>query len=761
MFETLRKSYTRLFIALALLSSAQLRPAAGDLDPSFGTGGVDTEAVNSASGANAVDIQADGKIVAGGFSTIAPLVTVFTVARYGVNGGLDATFNGTGIVTTTISVTSLINGLQIQPADQKIVVGGASGVSSSVTDFTLARYNTNGSLDGTFGSGGITTTAIGATSVINDIALQADGKIVAAGNSSASLISASRVTLARYTTAGVLDTATFNPTGAGSGQPGVVVLNASLADTANDVVIQPDGKIVIAGSSTLVGGVTEFLIARFNTDGSIDTTFGGNGTGYISVPIVLAGAIGDIANALDLQPDGKIVVAGTSLGTSVTAPFVTVNRFALVRLNTDGTVDTTFGTNGRVVTQINTSSIANDVVVQPDGKIVAGGQSTVGALIGGTIEFALARYLTTGALDPSFGTGGITTTPINIAASINSLALDDCRRIVAAGISGTTINPLTNTDVTTFTLARYQGDNTAPVANNVSAITSLGAPVVITLSGSDADGDTLTFAIVTGPTNGTLSAITQISPTSAQVTYTPTGAYVGPDSFTFSVTDCAGATSATPGTVSVTVSSAPATRPTANPTSATVPENVPTTITLTGSDPDGLPLTFNIVTDPAHGTLGTITQTSPTSADVVYAPNPNYVGPDSFTFSVTSANGTSDPAAVSINVVPSDIPAAIPQTVALNENTPVTIILVGVDPNGLPLNFIITSLPANGTLSGFIQLTPTTAQVIYTPNNEFIGVDGFTFVVNNGTNTSAPALVTLIVVENASPIVLGIISKYC
>lgn len=205
----------------------------------------------------------------------------------------------------------------------------------------------------------------------------------------------------------------------------------------------------------------------------------------------------------------------------------------------------------------------------------------------------------------------------------------------------------TSNSATATTTLSVTPVNDAPVANGQSVSTPEDTAVTIILTGSDPDGDSLTFAIATAPTNGTLGAVTSLTASSASVTFTPKAGFNGADSFSFTVSD--GTVGSTPATVSVSVGAAND-PPTANNQSVGTPEDTAVTITLTGSDPDGDSLAFAIATGPANGTLGAITPLTATSASVVYTPAPNVTGPDSFTFTVNDGAATSAPATVTITV---------------------------------------------------------------------------------------------------------------
>src|SRR3990167_2042134 len=345
MMNKLIKFYILFLTVLSIFS------ASGELDTTFGTGGIVTTIIGSGSFksdvAYSVAIQSDGKIVVTGSSYNGG--NDFALVRYNTNGSLD-----TKVTTSNDFSADVAYSVAIQ-SDGKIVVAGSSDNNGSNNDFALVRYNTNGSLDTTFNSTGIVTTAIGSSSDVGrSVAIQSDGKIVVAGYSYNG--SNNDFALVRYNTDGTLDT-TFNSTGI------VTTAIGSSTDAANSVAIQSDGKIVVAGYSNN-GSDYDFALVRYNTDGSLDTTF--NSTGIVTTAI---GSSTDAANSVAIQSDGKIVVAGYSYNGSD-------YDFALVRYNTDGSLDTTFNSTGIVTTAIGSSSdYANSVAIQSDGKIVVAGYS--------------------------------------------------------------------------------------------------------------------------------------------------------------------------------------------------------------------------------------------------------------------------------------------------------------------------------------------------------------------------------------------------
>jgi uncharacterized delta-60 repeat protein len=414
-------------VSLVWVPAAEAVPST--LDSSFGVGGKVTTTIGDYAGASALVLQPDGKLVAAGFSSNRSEFG-FALARYNSNGALDPAFGSDGTVTTAIGSGAGAFALVLQP-DGKLVAAGSSS-NGSQTTFALARYKPDGSLDPAFGSDGRVTTEIGADAAVHALVLQPDGKLVAAGISA----NAGRVdfALARYNPDGSLDTS-FNGTGKVT-----TAIGSSGNDVASAVALQPDGKLVAAGTSyngTSPASEPEFFaLARYNPNGSLDTSF--NGTGKLTTAI---GSFND-ASALALQSDGKLVAAGTSWGDSHTSDF------ALVRYNPDGSLDTSFNRTGKVTTAIGPLNTASAVALQPDGKLVAAGSSSNGS----DTLFALARYDPDGSLDTSFnGTGEVTTT-IGPAHDDNasSLALQPDGKIVAAGDSDNCLNHV-------FALARYLG----------------------------------------------------------------------------------------------------------------------------------------------------------------------------------------------------------------------------------------------------------------------------------------------------------------
>jgi uncharacterized delta-60 repeat protein len=325
----------------------------------------------------------------------------------------------------------------IQPDGKIVVAGGAFPLFTFLGDFKIVRYNTNGSLDRSFGSGGIVTTTFPAGSYAFDVALQADGKIIAVGTVFTAFDpgeqSDTDFALARYNPDGSADT-TF-------GNGGQVSTDfVGMEDDAFSVLIQPDGKIVAVGSANSSATFYDFAAARYLSNGTLDTTFGVAG----KVQTDFGDQNFDRARSAALQSDGKIVAAGFAISQNGG-----VQNFAVARYTASGILDTTFSGDGK--TQIdfgNCCQSATKVLLQSDGKIVVVGGSNGES---SDDDFLLARLNRRGALDATFGVGGEVRTSFgDLNGGANGAALQSDGKIVAVGFQATFTNQWAN-----LALARY------------------------------------------------------------------------------------------------------------------------------------------------------------------------------------------------------------------------------------------------------------------------------------------------------------------
>jgi len=328
----------------------------GSLDTTFdGDGIVTTDIGVHQAFASAVAIQGDGKIVAVGdsYNGINP---VFAVVRYNRDGSRDTTFDGDGIVTTSVglgrkdflsSSGGRATAVAIQ-GDQKIVVAGPAWHGRDYHDFTVVRYERNGWLDLSFGDRGIVTTAVGAKEdEPRAIAIQTDGRIIVAG--SAFDAGKFNFAVARYNADGTLDT-TF-------GHGGIVTTAVGAGiDEATSVALQRDGKIIVAGGARTGVSGREFAVVRYNIDGSLDTSFDGDGraTTVVGATSTYKG-MGDYVTSLGVQRDGKIVAVGLAHDQAGRP-----NVLAVARYNEDGSPDTSFNGDGKTLTSIGAQPTARE-----------------------------------------------------------------------------------------------------------------------------------------------------------------------------------------------------------------------------------------------------------------------------------------------------------------------------------------------------------------------------------------------------------------
>ncbi|MUG95782.1 tandem-95 repeat protein [Scytonema sp. UIC 10036] len=400
----------------------------GDLDPSFGMGGKVFTNLGNFDSANSVAIQSDGKIVVAGSNGD------FALARYNTNGTLDSSFGSGGKVVTDFNgSTDHGNSVAIQ-SDGKIVVAGVAW-SNSQTDFALARYNTNGSLDTSFGNGGKVITPISSLGDwANCVTIQSDGKIVVGGYISNISTSHSDLdfALVRYNPNGTPDSS--------FGNGGKVVTSMTTdQDVIYSIVIQPDSKIVVGGSAA-----GDFALSRYNPNGTLDTSFGMGGKVITDFGIERYSGY-----SIALQPDGKIVMAGSN------------RDFVLARYNTNGTLDTSFGSSGKVTTPIGSGVDAGfSLAIHPNGKIIVTGF----AQNSNNMDLALAAYNPNGTLDTTFGNSGKVITSVGSGSDgHHSLTLQSDNKIVVVGSGGGD-----------FVVARYEG-----VSDSITSTPSPKAPNLI------------------------------------------------------------------------------------------------------------------------------------------------------------------------------------------------------------------------------------------------------------------------------------------
>ncbi len=444
-----------------------------------------------------VAVDANGKIVVAGSSFNTNGTENYAITRYNSNGSLDTSFSLDGKVT--LNSTGWIYSFELD-ASGKYLLAGFSSVFNPLNSTTtntnvITRFNTDGSLDTTFGTGGRVSTLIGdgiTTSLAysgEGVTLQVDGKILSAGVINNNGLQEFMVV--RYTASGTLDT-TFDAdgyvsTGFGAGNNGFI----------DNILLQADGKIVatgavLANTITVDYSATNTLV-RYNSNGSLDTTFGVNGIASFDI------GMGNEDEGSTLQADGKIIIVGsTSVFDYINPSASILGDIKVARINTNGTLDTSFGTNGVVTTDLGGDDVGTIVKMQSDGKILVAGYTSSNSF---GENLAVVRYNTNGTLDSTFGTSGklVTGLPFN-NIEVSDLALQADGKILISGTnsgSGQDANFATIRLNANGTLDNtFVGQNNAPVFN-VSAPFSVSAfsgdvafevPASAGVSATDADG---------------------------------------------------------------------------------------------------------------------------------------------------------------------------------------------------------------------------------------------------------------------------------
>jgi uncharacterized delta-60 repeat protein len=406
----------------------------GDLDPTFGVGGTVTSTGFSTEETTrllfsldvlpkaALAIQPDSKVVA----AAELLGGGFGVVRYLPDGTPDGSFGVSGRVNTFVGSRVAATAVIVQP-DGKVVAGGFHADSSG-EHISLARYEANGSLDPTFNGSGTVT---GESGLINALALQPDGKLVWAG-----------VGIGRYLSTGVPDPSFGS---CASELPAIIVFTS--------IVLQPDGKVLVSGVNP-VFLQTRRVVARFSPDGCLDPTFGVSGlvfTDFTDCPntrefVCTWGSIG-------LQTDGRIVVAGTD-----------GSDFVVARYLADGRPDPSFGATGQVATDFSgETDAAFALALRADGRITVVGATFQSST---TYAFGLARYNVDGTPDESFGSFGKLTSDLDAHSFATGVALRPDGKLVVAGLIGASPVPLT---AVSLTIARYLGDSEVCPVNTLAA----------------------------------------------------------------------------------------------------------------------------------------------------------------------------------------------------------------------------------------------------------------------------------------------------
>jgi uncharacterized delta-60 repeat protein len=389
------------FIAY-LFSIIAIHAQSGVLDPAFGTTGIVLGPfTTSHNTGNGIAQQPDGKILVAGITDDQVNSDIFIV-RYNTDGTFDTTFGSNGAVTDTVGSGSEFCRTMRLRSDGKIFIAGDFGNLTS-WDVFVKSYDSTGTLDASFGFNGAAIADIsgGVTDQLGAMAIQSDGKIVVGGwlNQLANF----DIFLLRFNSDGTVDTS--------FGSNGRLVYDlGGFTESVTAIEIQTDGKILAAGTFLDIGtNANEPYIMRLLPDGTADTSFAQSG-----VFIPFFNQADDDLHSLAIQPDRKILIGGS------TQLFGSAFDVYIARVDSNGTRDTTFNSSGIIVTDVNNQSNDNiqSIMLQSNGRIVAVGQTT-----SSTYDILLIRYLSTGAIDTSFGINGFATSAVGTEADFPLAAL--------------------------------------------------------------------------------------------------------------------------------------------------------------------------------------------------------------------------------------------------------------------------------------------------------------------------------------------------
>jgi uncharacterized delta-60 repeat protein len=418
----------------------QMQSHDGTPDAAFGTAGVvRTDFSGQFDNMGGLAIQPDGKIIVAGATGDASGRSIALV-RYNRDGSLDASFGSGGKTFSKAGRIEGVTSIVLLP-DGKILVAGVGFGNGQ--DFAVARFNGDGTVDTSFGNGGGVINDFGSAEIAFDMKVQPDGKILLAGSAGRPNLQASSYAVLRYKSQGVLDKL-FGNRGKAS------VDFSGGFDDALAMALQPDGKIVLVGGTDFNSRTSPWGLACFNSNGSLDAGFGNGGkvtTGFLGFQ--------SEAHAVVIQPDGKIVVAGRA--EQAHSPINLPDVLAIARYNSDGSLDMTFGSGGKATYDFfGRGGSALALVLQRDGKILVAGE--VGNVRAGVpkVDFALVRYNKDGSLDSSFGDGAVVMTDAgDVIDTANAVALQPDGKIVLGGDSG---DEESHSDIA---LARYNNDSQA------------------------------------------------------------------------------------------------------------------------------------------------------------------------------------------------------------------------------------------------------------------------------------------------------------
>lgn len=391
----------------ALAAPAGAHAAAGDLDPSFGDRGKVTTHFGNFAYALGVTVDGQGRTIAVGYDYDGQ---DFALARYKPDGRLDRTFGGDGRVTTDFGGLDFARSVAVDSHGRIVAAGVSEG---GVWSFAIARYLPDGRLDTGFGSHGRVKTRFGGTfNEAYSVAIDPLDRIVVGGYTQGYtqefVEPYTDFALARYRVNGTLDPS--------FGTGGQVTTDFEHEDgSATGIAIDANGRIAAVG-----GSQGDFALARYEPDGDLDGTFAG---GTVTTNV---GSKHDFANGIAIGPQGRIVAAGVAFNGRV-------DKFALAKYQPSGVLDASFGSGGTVSTLLRPDSTANGVAIDSRGRIAVAGDRLESS--GNGFDFGLARYLPDGSLDSSFAGDGTRTTGFgpNTDDQAKAVTIDDQDRVVVAG----------------------------------------------------------------------------------------------------------------------------------------------------------------------------------------------------------------------------------------------------------------------------------------------------------------------------------------
>lgn len=420
--------------------------ADGSVDSAFGNNGaLLAQPTPTANVASSMVIASGPAIFQVGSGQATPCESDVVLARYNwADGSPDTNFNGTGVLVNNFgNRVAQANAVALQSDDKIVVAGSYQTGCSGGGEVALCRLNVDGTLDPSFGNGGRLVMAFGtAISAANALVIQSDGRIVITGTAYDGTNYSTLV--ARFLPNGLLDSSFGN---GGS----VITSIGTNSSTPSCITLQEDGKILVAAQANMNGN--DFAILRYTTNGALDASW--NGTGKL---LTVIGSGGDLMSAIAVQLDGKVIVSG---GSEIGAA-----KFSMIRCASNGALDNSFGSLGRVATEIGsgTQDIGYGMVLQPDQKIVLAGADAVPPV--NQYQVALLRYNPNGTLDPTFGNNGAAIAQIGVG---NSYAQSLARQTDGKLVAGCRIQ---NGSFYKFGVARFLGNGTLDTTYGYGGVNS-------------------------------------------------------------------------------------------------------------------------------------------------------------------------------------------------------------------------------------------------------------------------------------------------